>query len=100
MKKKMSLLCPSRGRPNDLERFILSVTDTAADPGRVEILVYVDDDDPLKFDYILKHKSLSLERNVQSPMNMNVFFDEPLSTMKQPHAIYVAAARTETAPCS
>ena len=76
----MSLLCPSRGRPNDLERFILSVTDTATDPGRVEILVYVDDDDPLKFDYILKHKSLCLEGNVQSLMNLNVFFDEPLST--------------------
>lgn len=42
---KITLLTPTRNRPNDLRTFLQSVKDTTAFPETVEILFYVDDDD-------------------------------------------------------
>jgi hypothetical protein len=42
----ISVLIPSRGRPFGLEQSFRSLVDLAAQPGRVEILVAVDPDDP------------------------------------------------------
>ncbi|ORT56077.1 glycosyltransferase family 2 protein [Streptomyces sp. CB03238] len=42
----LSLLCPSRGRVDNLGFFLRSLHRTAVKPGRVEVMVYVDDDDP------------------------------------------------------
>ena len=42
----LSLLCPSRGRPAGLRTLIESVAATASLKQRVEILVYIDADDP------------------------------------------------------
>lgn len=44
--KDVSLLCPTRKRPAELERMIRSAVKTAI--GSIEILVYVDDDDPTR----------------------------------------------------
>jgi glycosyl transferase/beta-hydroxylase protein BlmF len=44
-KKTISLLCPTRGRPDSVARFICSVMETATFPERVEILLYIDLDD-------------------------------------------------------
>lgn len=44
--RALSLLCPSRGRVGNLGFFLRSVHRTAVKPGRVEVMVYVDDDDP------------------------------------------------------
>jgi hypothetical protein len=41
-----SLLCPTRGRPGHVKRFTESVHRTCTQPGRIELLFYVDDDDP------------------------------------------------------
>src|SRR5215471_15761796 len=41
----ISLLCPTRGRPEILKRMIQSAKDTASEPDAVEIVIYVDDDD-------------------------------------------------------
>ena len=42
----IDVLLPSRGRPALLERAITSLRDKATDPGRVGVIVGVDDDDP------------------------------------------------------
>lgn len=42
----LSILCPTRGRPANVERMVASALDTAHDPDRVEIVLYVDQDDP------------------------------------------------------
>lgn len=43
---RFSILCPTRGRPDNVERMVRSVFDTAFYPRDVEVLLYVDDDDP------------------------------------------------------
>ena len=40
-----SILCPSRGRPENLKRLIESIRKTASNIQAIEILVYLDDDD-------------------------------------------------------
>lgn len=49
MSRVLSLLCPTRGRPERMHQMAGSALATAADPDRVEILAYVDDvDDKLE----------------------------------------------------
>jgi len=43
---KISLLCPSRGRPDDLARFYNFAFGLAAERKQLELVVRVDDDDP------------------------------------------------------
>ncbi len=80
MSNKISLLCPSRGRPNDMERLIKSVAATATKPSRVEILLYIDDDDPEKFNYLVAHKNLTIDPEVGQLLNVDMLVDEPLTT--------------------
>lgn len=42
----ISLLVPSRGRPESLQAMIVSAKETAADSTQVEVVVRLDDDDP------------------------------------------------------
>ncbi|MFE7312365.1 aspartyl/asparaginyl beta-hydroxylase domain-containing protein [Streptomyces sp. NPDC057555] len=44
--RPLSLLCPTRNRVDNLNAFLRSVQRTAAAPGRIEALCYVDEDDP------------------------------------------------------
>ncbi|GAA0416134.1 aspartyl/asparaginyl beta-hydroxylase domain-containing protein [Streptomyces luteireticuli] len=44
--RPLSLLCPTRNRVDNLSAFLRSVQRTAAAPGRIEVLCYVDEDDP------------------------------------------------------
>jgi glycosyl transferase/beta-hydroxylase protein BlmF len=76
----LSLLLPTRGRPAEFARFVKSVAETAAAPGRVEILAYVDEDDPRKFDYVAGFKALAAEPAVAGLMNIDLRVDEPLTT--------------------
>ncbi|MEB3826063.1 glycosyltransferase family 2 protein [Phormidium sp. CCY1219] len=48
----ISLLCPSWGRPEKALRLCLSALNTAAKPKRVEMLFYVDEDDPKQAEYL------------------------------------------------
>ncbi|MCT7971871.1 glycosyltransferase family 2 protein [Laspinema olomoucense] len=48
----ISLLCPTRGRPEQALRLALSVLNTASQPQRVELLFYVDDDDRKQSEYL------------------------------------------------
>lgn len=45
-RRRISLLCPTRGRARQAREFAASVRRSAADPSRVEMLFYVDSDDP------------------------------------------------------
>lgn len=51
MKSKISILCPSRGRPEIFERMVNSIVNNGT--GRSEILVYLDEDDPQRSAYPL-----------------------------------------------
>lgn len=42
----ISVLIPERGRPDSLDRLIVSLLETAGNDERIEILVAIDDDDP------------------------------------------------------
>ena len=46
MSPSISILLPTRGRPEQAERLLQSVVATASDPSRLEVVLYVDDDDP------------------------------------------------------
>ena len=49
--KRYALLCPTRGRPERARIFADSALATAARPQAVDILLYVDADDPTRADY-------------------------------------------------
>jgi len=57
---KISILTPTRNRPNNCERFIKSIYNTSANRNNVELLFYVDDDDPALNSY------LSLDKHCQT----------------------------------
>ena len=80
MPNLISLLCPSRGRPKKLESLIKSVANTAMDPSRIEILIYVDDDDTERFEYLLSHKVLVTDPEISNLLNIDLLIDEPLRT--------------------
>ena len=42
----ISILTPTRNRPNNCERFIKSIYQTTKNRGNIELLFYVDKDDP------------------------------------------------------
>jgi len=63
-----------------MERLIKSVAATATEPSRVEILLYVDDDDPEKINYLVNHKNLSVDPAVGQLLNVDLLVDEPLTT--------------------
>ncbi len=46
--RRLSLLCPTRERPAGLRALITSVRKTAAKPDRIELLFYIDADDPTR----------------------------------------------------
>lgn len=47
----ITILCPSRGRPHRLREMLDSVEDTVERPNGVEVIVGLDEDDPLKDEY-------------------------------------------------
>jgi len=42
----ISVLCPTRGRPDNVKRLVESARETAANPDDVEFIFYIDGDDP------------------------------------------------------
>lgn len=49
--KKLSILCPSRGRPELFDRMLRSMHDMKASSANFEVLAYVDNDDSCRADY-------------------------------------------------
>lgn len=48
---KISLLCPTRERIEKCHTMIQSIVDTATNPERLDLVFYVDDDDPVREEY-------------------------------------------------
>lgn len=51
MEKIISLLCPTRERPNRISEMLESIIQTVENPQNVEIFFYIDSDDPTKDEY-------------------------------------------------
>jgi hypothetical protein len=47
----ISILCPSRGRPELAQRMIKTIKETASDSNKIEIKLYLNEDDPKLKDY-------------------------------------------------
>ncbi|HET9725769.1 MAG TPA: hypothetical protein VFP28_02565 [Gemmatimonadales bacterium] len=47
----LDILVPSRGRPHSIHRLIRAISDTAAHPERIRVMVRTDDDDPAQDQY-------------------------------------------------
>jgi len=60
----LSLIVPTRGRPAPLRRFLDSVASTARRPERIEVVLVVDDDDPVSL--AVCHRRLNI-RHVVGP---------------------------------
>ena len=58
---RISILTPTRNRPNNCERFIKSIYNTASQRDRVELLFYVDKDDPAVETYKSLHDHCQTE---------------------------------------
>lgn len=48
----ISILLPSRGRPDNIVRLANSIFETASDPSEIEIIVRLDEDDPMLEEYM------------------------------------------------
>ena len=72
-----SILTPTRNRPNNCERFIRSVYNATTSKQNVEMLFYVDNDDPA----INAYKSLELhsKKEFEDFKNIKFIFGEPQS---------------------
>lgn len=46
MPPSISILLPTRGRPKQAERLLQSIVETTSDSSRLEVVLYVDEDDP------------------------------------------------------
>ena len=55
-REKISILCPTRNRVDDLEKFVTSVYETAEFKDLLEFIFYIDDDDE---NSVLKCEELS-----------------------------------------
>lgn len=63
----ISLLLPSRGRPDWFRRLLASALHTAVHPRQVEVVAYVDNDDPELFNYGSLHGQLPQLRLLTGP---------------------------------
>lgn len=64
MHSLVSLVVPTRGRPAQLRRMLDSVAQTAAHPERLEVVLVIDDDDPLS---LVTHPRLAVRHTVGAP---------------------------------
>jgi glycosyltransferase involved in cell wall biosynthesis len=70
----ISLLLPTRGRPELARRFLQSVADTTANLPEVEVILYVDDDDTGS--HGIDHPAVTVRRIIGSRMNMGDYNSE------------------------
>ena len=58
---KISILTPTRNRPNNCERFIKSIYSTCSERKNIELLFYIDNDDPALETYRSLHTHCQAE---------------------------------------
>lgn len=64
----ISMLLPTRGRTEELARLLASIVETARRPGRIEVVLYVDEDDPASAEFTFA--DLALVKHVGPPQSM------------------------------
>ena len=62
---KISLITPTRNRPDDLKRLLHSIENTTSDPSQIEILFYVDDDDKVTLDLYKAYEQTYQDFNIK-----------------------------------
>jgi len=62
---KITLVAPTRNRPDDLKRFLESIKATTLNPENIEILFYVDDDDHVTLPLINPLQALYSDYNLR-----------------------------------
>lgn len=95
IRKLCSLLCPTRERPDRLKMMARSAFRTATDRGSIELLVYVDQDDPRLADYRqlagdLKQELGDVRLEVGEPMGVPRAFNL-LSSVSQGEALVTSS---------
>lgn len=74
---RISLLLPTRQRPAQLTRLTRSVISTATDPGAIELVTYIDNDDPsydaLEFD--IDWVRVRGDRHIDGLVNLSVMWN-------------------------
>ena len=80
MSPLVSLLLPTRGRPVLATRFLKSVADTTSHPDKVEIIIYVDDDDAESHD--IDYPGLKIKRIIGSRKTMGEYNSECFEASK------------------
>ena len=86
MSKVISILTPTRQRPNRLSEFIMSVYMHTEVKNRVELLMYVDRDDPTKDQYLDFFEHCQTE--FRDFLRIHFVFDEPKSVSKSWNDLY------------
>ena len=86
MSKVISILTPTRNRVSRLNDFIMSVYQHTRKKGRVEMLMYVDDDDPSKQQY--KEYSKHCQTEFADMLNIHFVFGEAKSVSKSWNDLY------------
>ncbi len=88
--RRISVLCPTRGNPQFVEAQIENIADTLAEPGRLKLLYYVDNNDPSLKDYQFAfHK---MEAQVGRRLPFEIVSGDPIGT---PRAINLMAEMAE-----
>ena len=86
MSKVISILTPTRQRPARLAQFIMSVYQHTSNKERVEMLIYVDNDDPAREQYMDFFEHCQTE--FQNFLRIHFLFDEPKSVSKSWNDLY------------
>ena len=86
MSKIISILTPTRQRVNRLSEFVMSVYQHTEEKNRVEMLMYVDRDDPTKEQYL--DFMLHCKSEFPDFLKVHIVFDEPKSVSKSWNDLY------------
>ncbi len=78
----LSMLTPTRGRPEHVRRYIDSIKETADNAKRIELLFYVDEDDPCRNEYIEMAREFAYGGHDPNFLDVSFLFGEPKSVSK------------------
>ncbi len=86
--KKISILTPTRGRPKGIDTYYKSLVKTAQYPDAIELLLYIDNDDPALRDY---EKFFRVWEIGESLIDFTTHVGEPISISKSWNVIAAEA---------
>ncbi len=64
----ISIILPTRGRPESFKKMCFSVLENASEPNDIEFVSYHDNDDPSIYEYIGNHREIVANRIIYSQM--------------------------------